>query len=492
MYVPDKTRALFLAVLVSLFGSFTILNASATDSVLPAGESWVLAATAFSGDSLPAVHEPLLTTIPYLITGKISSFSERLVSTDERTLLESRLLSERYQKLIDERRALWRQRDEIIFQPSAALTRAWSIRSKERDIKKKDREVQETTEELSRIGDRIASQEPVRSPVRLWKSAQELLVIKTEDNPVAVMRKEGISALLTGTVTDISGYLFVTVRLESATLGLEVQEVSAAGSWDTLDTLINVLAVRLMPFVINMPAASVEFIPLHTGTVLYLNDEPVYDNRLISGIPAGGHRFTVITPGHERLDLTAVLSGGVRYRLTADPEAVPTASVSVHTRTPGLVLYHRALEEGTTPVSVRLPLYKDIVEVVSPAGPTFAIIDPESSNTVLIMDNLQPTAKRLEKQRRMVYNSLAAFYISLPVSMLTYGLSMNKTDAWNAGRLEQTDRMYREIQAWNTASITTQAVSIGFAVNLLIQVGRYLYAAEQVVPRTAVPYGDEH
>jgi len=487
--VSDKPPAWFLAILVSLIGSLHILNAASTASVPPDG-AWVLAATAFTGESLPAVHDPLLTTMPYLIIDKISSFSERLLSTGERTIIASRILSDRYQKLMDERRALWRQRDEILFQASSSLTRAWNRRSKEREIKKKEAELQAVTIELSRIGDRIMAEGPVRTPVRLWKSARELLVIKPKEDPVERMRNEGISALLTGTVTDLSGYLLVTVRLETAAYGLDVQEVSAAGSWDTIDSMVNALAVRLMPYVLNMPTASVEFTPIHVGTILYLNDEPVYDNRLISGIPAGIHRFTVISPGYERLDLTAELTGGGRYRLTADPQPVQTTSVYVHTRTPGLRLYHRAIEAGTTPVAVRLPLHKDIVEVESPAGSTFGIVNPESGVAVMIDENKQPTAERLEKRRRTVYNSLAALYISLPVSMLTYGLSMNKTEAWNSGRFDQTERMYQEIQAWNTASIATQVVSIGLGVNLLIQIGRYLLAAEQVVPRTAVPHGD--
>lgn len=105
------------------------------------------------------------------------------------------------------------------------------------------------------------------------------------------------------------------------------------------------------------------------------------------------------------------------------------------------------------------------------------------STTVTIKTVKGDTEKKIEKARNAFYWSLGALYLSLPVSMLSYGIAMDKYDAYMDGRMSQTQDSVDDVNKWLKISDISRGVSIGLGVNAAFQLVRYILAANGVIPK---------
>ena len=113
------------------------------------------------------------------------------------------------------------------------------------------------------------------------------------------------------------------------------------------------------------------------------------------------------------------------------------------------------------------------------------MIAGQESPRLTILDNKKETGKRIERQRNILYWSLGLLYISLPVSMLSYGIAENKYRAWEEGKFGDDDAMADEVNTWSRVANVSKWVSVGLGANFAFQLVRYILAANQTVPKTA-------
>ena len=73
--------------------------------------------------------------------------------------------------------------------------------------------------------------------------------------------------------------------------------------------------------------------------------------------------------------------------------------------------------------------------------------------------------------------------MALPAAFLIRGEADSRLNAYNSGRLEQTQENVDNINAWITAGNITTGICIGLGINLVFQLVRYILAAEQATPQ---------
>ncbi|ULQ59932.1 PEGA domain-containing protein [Brucepastera parasyntrophica] len=287
--------------------------------------------------------------------------------------------------------------------------------------------------------------------------------------------------------------MYVTVQIIPAfgeDLPYEIYEVAP---YDEVELLVNSLIRQLVPEISNRN-------PVQLHLSVQPEDARVFiDGVLISDISepltvfSGQHTISVSATGYQSATKTAVFDGSDNFSISIELEKTELVVLEVDTGSSSASLYIHTEYFGQTPETVTLPSLPTIGQLVSKEVVTYFVFNPDKIKNndtaegdevfMSVKPNKIQTEQRIEKQRNVLYWSLGLLYLSLPPAMLVNGIWNDKYRAYELGRLPQTDDVINNINAWNVASIATIGVSVGLGVNLIIQLTRYLIAADQTVPK---------
>lgn len=455
--------------------------------------SWVLAAEKFESTDIPSVYESFATLIPQQLLVKLSGTSARKITDTETLARQLYDISEKRILLVTERSKLILSRDMLVLSSDTEQVKKQKSKEIEKNIHKNQSAISDLDTLYAEIegGQTVETEVDFRA-VKLWKKNGELYTRNATQTLLQGLVKSGISGLVTGSIRDIAGYLYVTVTLETGIYGMDQITVSAASSYDELDYLVSTLASRILPGITNTSTV------ILTLTVEPPESRVFIDGKLVAGeserltLTEGPHTITASAEGFRNGIKTADFIGAKKFAVAISLEKEYEFPFAFTTSINPSRLYINNRYFGEAPCTIMLPPIPAIGEAVNDGITTYFVFmppndpgHPETDLPLEIASNRIDTEKRIEKQRSILYWSIGALYISLPVSMLSYGQALNRYLAMEDGRLSSSGSAMREYNTWTRISNVSQAVSIGLGVNVAIQLFRYLVAADQTLPKQA-------
>lgn len=456
--------------------------------------SWIIAAEAFKAEGVPSVYENLETIIPTLILSRIGGLGNRLVLPSEKKARDLQEMSVQRVKLIKERSDLIRERDKIFFLTDTEAMKKKRKKESANAILKKDKEIAAQDAKIKIFLADFLYTETSDAKIELWKDGHELYVRSPDLSLSASLRKDTVSALLTGTIEDIAGFLYVTVRIETGLETLVFESFSEAISYEDIDTLASSLTARLLPEVANKKIISLAITAIPEDARVFIDGRLIPDLSVPVRLFAGEHRINTSASGYESVEKTAMFGeeSDFAMNIVLVKEKAVSVAFDAKNLNASIFLHTHYLGETPFPTPVPVAARTTIGEAVTGDALTYFIFDPAlfiqaEEIHVQVKPNSINTGKRIEKQRGILYWAIGALYISLPVSMLSYGVSMNKSRAYEENKLPQTKEMVNEINNWSRASVITRWISIGLGLNTVVQLVRYIMVAEQATPKYAQP-----
>jgi len=450
---------------------------------------WILAAEKFTLKNVPASAESISTVIPQLILSRVVSINSRLIKTDEKKARELAALSDLRMKLVRERADIVFERDKILLSTAGTMVKNQKTNDVKKRLENKEKEIVALDKKIV-----LKQQEPVSEPstmrIKLWKSESDLYTRTKDVTLLKSLTNDKISALITGSIEDIAGYVYITATIETGIIGMEPLTVSDVGPYDEIETLVTNLSMKLLPDLSRRLPVSLIIKTVPENARVFI------DNRLveITDVPVsvfmGEHTINVSAEGYETANRNYNFENAQSFAMTVNLVKQPLVKVSFDAQSLNAPIFFHTQYLGQTPLTVELPAFTTIGESSSGDLQTFFIFNPDKNEIdkplhVFISTNVSNTKKNIENQRKVFYWSLGALYLSLPVSLLTYGVSINKYNAYQDGKLETTQTMVNEINNWNRAAVISRYVSIGLGVNVVIQLVRYIIAADQATPKYA-------
>lgn len=475
---------------------FIMLLLLAASPVSAEEPSWLLAAELFSTDGISAQYEAYSRTLPLLVLSEISRTASRIIPPDERKARELRVLSAARVKLVRERADLVLSRDRILLSADPGLSKKRKTGEAEIKIRDKEKEIAAASASMQKLLAEKSAPYPGAAPgntarLDVWKSGSELFVRPPATDLAAALDTNKISALLTGSIEDIGGYLLVTVSLETGIAGIPPASVSDAGTYEGIGPLAAALAARLLPEVAKREPVRLFLSVEPESARVFIDGRLHEDNALPATVFSGAHTISATAPGYITAVRNSVFTDARQFAVTVTLEKESEVSVAFDTGAAGADLFMHTRYFGTTPLTVTIPALPAAGELLADGVHTFFVFDPdriagEGENRLTVRPNRVDTKERIEKARSALYWSLGALYISLPFSMLTYGIGVNKFQAYEDGKLDETDAVVNEINAWARTARTARYISIGLGCNVVYRLVRYLFAAEQATPQIAV------
>jgi hypothetical protein len=494
---------LLLAVSVSAetaAGSNTATSSSET-------KEWIVAAEEFSATDLPPMYKNLSATIPSLILSRISGIDSRLIVMDEQKSRDMQELSDKRISLVKERAALVLERDQILLSPDTRLVKNRKKRELTDKITDKEASIKTFDE---KIKTKLSEYDPDATtvmPVKVW--AEKKLYVRAPDVTLAKsLATSKISGLITGTMQDIAGYLYVTASLETGIAEVPVVSVSEASAYDEVDSLAQTLAARLLPELARRTSVQIRLSVEPETARVFIDGRLINRNEDSATVFAGEHTVSASAPGYKTATKKGKFEGNESFAVTIRLEEAPTIPVAFDTKGSSASIYIGSQYYGETPVDITLPDSSSIGLATVPAPPPikgfFSFLNPPVNEKGTVDDistwfvfrpdqidsshpakmavvlNKIDTKTRIDRQRDILYWSLGGLYLSLPVSMISYGVCMDMYRAYTAGSLKYAS----DYSTWVNVAKYSQYVSIGLGVNLAFQLVQYFITIEQATPKT--------
>ena len=223
-----RAKCLFL-----LFFFFSIYLSAEEDT-------WIIAAAPFATVDVSPVYENLSTIIPELILSRISSIGSRLVMYDEEH-------GRKIKTMEDDRLALIRERASL-FSIDSESDRRQAKKDANVKIKAKEKEIRKLNDKIDTVRLEGGSEYTNTAVnITLWNSGEKLYTKSGDVSLRAALRKDAISGLITGTIEDIAGYIYVTAQIETGISDIPVVTVSDITSYDDIDSLVTYISSELLP-----------------------------------------------------------------------------------------------------------------------------------------------------------------------------------------------------------------------------------------------------
>lgn len=482
-------KALFLAGAALL-----VVSAAEGTETDRSDNRWVLAASKFDAQEIPESFSPYAEAVPLMVLQRLSGSFTRNVPPAE---AEARALAE-YQaglnKLIAERSELVLARDKILFDAVSDSARAKRRAAAENKIKTKELAIskyqKENTRALTTGTTRADALRPVfeARQVSLWESGNKLFD-SGNSSGFGALEKAGIDALITGTLEDASGYLVVTLRMDTGLEGVAPAETKAAGAYEDLDRIIDILASSVKTTFSYVEAVTLKLALSPPDASVYLDGAKIPPGIDSLVIPSGSHRIEASAVGYTPTSQERLFSGSPTFLVSITLEREALVETGFTSSVVGSLIYLETAYVGETPLQASLSPRISLGLAIANEIPTWFYVDAsQPSPAYSINANPVKTKTLVEKRRSVLYWSLGALYVSLPIAMLTNGVFQDKLRAYNAEYLPADQRTYDDIKGWETAYRIGTGVSVGLGVNYIVQLVRYLLAAERALPQRAEPH----
>lgn len=465
-----------LALLVALSPLFADTAASA---------EWVLAAERFSITNVPDSYQVFSTTIPALLTSRLSHVTTREISPEEQKLRADHSRSANRIKLVQERTNMIVERDRILLSNASDFTRQAQKAKQDELIRKKNGEIRAFDAQTIADSAKNEKFDEITKKIKLKNADLTLYERKKGVSLAKSLIDDGVSGLITGKIEDLSGYMYVTVTLESGIYGMEPVTVSEAAPYDDVDYLVQSIAERLIPEIAKRKPVRLELSVSPEDSRVFIDGRLVPKDERSVVVFSGEHTLNVSAEGYVTADKKYDFADSDAFRVDISLKVRDSVSVSFDTSKTGIKLYLGTNYYGELPTTVSIPPLPLIGKAVSDDSTTWFIVRPDESyakgNSVTVIVDEKDTKELIAQRRSILYWSLGALYISLPVYLLSSGFATNMAYASKVGRTTL-DASY---QQWYTVGEVSKYVSIALGANLAFQLFRYLLAAEQVVPKTA-------
>lgn len=287
--------------------------------------------------------------------------------------------------------------------------------------------------------------------------------------------------------------MYVSVVLTTGLPGMPEYRFSEAGPYESIETIARSLAAQIMTAVKNTRPAKVLLTVEPEEAEIYLDNDRLQVEKKLLYVYEGSHRLEVSAAGYDSAGKTIEAQAGKNYLLKIKLKKEQTISIGFRFIKPAADVFLHTQYFSGTPFQTDAPVgrntavsfsYKDVQ--------TYVVVRPKNftqrGQTTYQLQaalNKEKTKTLIDRRRKVLYWSLGAFYVSLPVFMILQGVTADMASAIIDYRLEVDKSVKQKYRALFISTVVMQGLTIGLGINYAVQLGLYLHAADKSIPKEA-------
>ena len=478
-----------LAAALLFAGAAAFCSAAETKVDAPV---WSVTATKFKLTDVPELYASYATALPAMLNLFCTVPANRLVTPEEKKARRLLDYSAKKLALIRERASLIAERDGLYLAVMSEKEKAKRTAAINKKIKTKETEIDKAQEKIDKLL-KNTSFSAETFPVALWKDGQQVFELPEHTGLAYAMKPENIDAVIDGSIRDLAGYMYVSVTLTTGLPGMPEYRFSEAGPYQSVEAVARSLAAQIVTAIKNTQPARVLLTVEPENAELYLDNEQLHTDTKTIYLYEGSHRLEALAPGYEAAGKTIEAQTGKSYLLKIKLKKEKTVFVAFRFTEPAADVFLHTQYFAGTPFKTDIPAGKNTVVSFSYSDvKTYIVLRPknfarqgQTSYQLQASLNKERTKTKIDRRRNILYWSLGAFYVSLPIFMILQGVTADMYSAARDYRVEVTEEVQQKYRALFISTAVMQGLTIGLGINYVVQLGLYLHAADQSIPKEA-------
>jgi len=481
-----KIKRLCVALIAAVTALYGIAQ---TKGEIP---TWSITASKFTLTDVPELYASYSTALPAMLNLFCAVPASRLVTPEEKRARQLMDHAAKKLALIRERASLIAERDSLYLAVMSEKEKLRQTAAFNKKITAKEADIQKAQEKIDKLlNDTSFTAETL--PVMIWKDGQQVFELPEYTNISQALKSENISAVIDGSIQDLSGYMYVSVVLTTGLPGMPDYRFSEAGPYQSIETIARSLAAQIMTAVKNSQPAKVLLTVEPDDAEVYVDSEPLEAGKKSLYMYEGSHRLEVLAAGYDSAGKTIEVQAGQNYLLNIKLKKENLISVGFQFIKPDADVFLHTQYFAGTPFQTDVPTGKNTAISFSYKDvKTYIVLRPhdfmqpgQTTYQLQAMLNKEKTKTLIDRRRNVLYWSLGAFYVSLPIFMILQGLTADMASAAADSRLGSDAAVQNKYRALFISSAVMQGITIGLGINYVVQLGLYLYAADQSIPKEA-------
>ncbi|WP_024470411.1 PEGA domain-containing protein [Treponema pedis] len=490
-----SVKCIFKFILFFSFPCFLIAREAGAEK-----DEWVIAVSEFETESVAQSYQNYKTIIPEMFLIYLDTGAKRLVPFEEKKMRAVTSASNKRLSLIKERAKLISERDSLFLSAEDVKIKEKKEKKLNGEIEKKEKEIFYSRADIAIQENKFFQKDSVKNVV-LWKQGQALYKLSGNAVSSETLAKENISALIYGTVKDISGYMVIKVKLDTGLIGMPVHEFSDAGRYEDVEQIVQALAYQIYTVIQNAKEIKVFFDVTPKEAKLYIDNKAVTDFSKPIALHAGKYTVSASAENYAEASKEIIIENQEAYTLKINLQKDGQTKIGFNLAEKTPHVFFKTQYSATVPGIITIPRVKTILEFNNGGVHTFGLFDPEKTGRNNLNRDLSPeyvqsmivdlnkknTKDSIELHRKILYWSLAAFYVSLPVTMILKSRLDDKIQSFKEGKFPLTQDKVNEINKFGYIQQGFQWVTVALGVNYFIQLIIYLVKADRALPRQIKP-----
>ncbi|UTC67730.1 MULTISPECIES: PEGA domain-containing protein [unclassified Treponema] len=454
---------------------------------------WTIAVSEFKTEGLPSSYQSYKTIVPEMFLIYMDTGAKRIVPFEEKKIRAVMEASNKKLRLIKERAKLVSDKDNIFLSVEDKKTKDEKERKLKEEILKKEKEISDADIDIKIEDSRFfASGSPKN--ISLWKYGETLYNRNENSDLGESLKKENISALIYGSVKDISGYMVITAYLDTGLPGMKIHEFSGAGRYDDVEQVVKNISRQIYTIIQNTKEVKIFFDVNPKNAKVYIDSKLIRDFSKPITLREGSYQIGASAEGYVEETSKIELKGKSSYTLKISLKETESLKIGFNLKSATPDLFFKSRYSIKVPGIITLPKAKSILEFEEKGIHTFGIFEP--SKEILSSQNVQNMIIKLNKknvkdsielQRKILYWSLGALYISLPITMILKAQLDDHIYAFRNRKLPYTQAEVDRINRFGITQNVFQGITIALGVNYFIQLIIYLVKADRALPRKIKP-----
>ncbi|UTY24276.1 PEGA domain-containing protein [Treponema denticola] len=484
-YRRKKKLAVFILPFLSLF-----LNAQNSSE---ASSGWTLAVAEFKTENLPSTYQSYKTIVPELFYNYMDTGAKRIVPFEEKKLRAVMDASNKKLKLIKERAKLIQDKDNLFLSVEDKKIKAEKQKKLAEEILKKEKSIYDADNDIRTEEVRFYSSDSPKDII-LWKHGDTLYNMPENSDLGENLKKENISALIYGSVKDISGYMVITAYLDTGLPGMQIYEFSGAGKYDDVEQVVETISRQIYTIIQNTKKVKIFFDVNPKTAKVYIDSKLIRDFSKPITLYEGFYQISASAENYIEESRQVELKDKDSYTLKINLKQTETLKIGFNLKSANPNIFFKSQYSIKIPGIINLPKVKSVLEFEEKGVHTFGLFEPSSNilspqnvQNMIINLNKKNIKDSIEKQRKVLYWSLGALYIILPITMISNSIVDDQVSAFKANKIPQTQQEVDRINKLVLTQNIFQGVTIALGVNYFIQLIIYLIKADRALPRKIKP-----
>lgn len=477
-------------ILLLFFFVAAFLNAQKTEV---SNSDWTIAVSEFKIEGVPAAYQSYKTIVPEMFLIYMDTGAKRIVPFEEKKLRAVMEASNKKLKLIKERAKLIQDKDNLFLSPDNKKIKKEKEKKILEEIEKKEKAIYDADIDIKIEDSRFFTSDSPKD-VSLWKHGETLYSKGEYTDLGESLKKENISALIYGSIKDISGYIVITAFLDTGVQGMKVHEFSGAGKYDDIEKIVENISRQIYTVIQNTKEVKICFDVTPKNAKVYIDSKLIRDFSKPVILYEGSYQITASAENYIDETQKIELKDKAAYTLKINLKQTETLNVGFNLKSAAPNLFFKSQYSITIPGIISLPKIKSVLEFEEKGVHTFGILEPKSNmlasqnvQSMIVKLNKKNVKDSIEKQRKILYWSLGALYISLPVTMIMKGWVDDQVYAFKNKKLPYTQSEVDRINNLALSQNIFQGITIALGVNYFIQLIVYLVKADRALPRRIKP-----